>query len=271
MNSTSATSKLKDIIGKVVLALVPKAFIARLFFFVSQADGSIITLSYAQDAEDLLVSKIFENQPSGLYLDIGAYHPKRFSNTFQLFTKGWHGINVDPFPGVKKLFDLARPKDVNLEMGISESSGSMLYHVFDQQGVNTFDEKRVETNIANGFKKRGTLDIPVDTLRSVLSKHAQKQKIDLMTIDVEGHELPILRSNDWSQFSPRVIVIEMMRQLTDPVNNPVFHRNGRQVWYDCTDVNEDPVHQFLTQQGYRLFAKSTVSMVYVHKLFDDGK
>jgi hypothetical protein len=60
---------------------------------------------YSQEGEDLIASRLFPNQSTGFYVDIGAHHPTRFSNTYLLYTKGWRGINIDPLPGSKELFD----------------------------------------------------------------------------------------------------------------------------------------------------------------------
>ncbi|MFT4801330.1 MAG: hypothetical protein ACI93N_001101, partial [Flavobacteriaceae bacterium] len=41
-------------------------------------------LSYSQEGEDILLNRIFNPQvnASGFYVDVGAHHPERFSNTF---------------------------------------------------------------------------------------------------------------------------------------------------------------------------------------------
>ena len=64
--------------------------------------------SYSQEGEDLVLRKIFKKQDKGFYVDVGAHHPKRFSNTFLLYKKGWNGINIDATPGSMKLFNKFR-------------------------------------------------------------------------------------------------------------------------------------------------------------------
>lgn len=73
---------------------------------------------YSQEGEDMVLRKIFKNQKKGFYVDIGAHHPKRFSNTHLLYKKGWKGINIDVTPGSIKLFNQLRPRDTNLELGV---------------------------------------------------------------------------------------------------------------------------------------------------------
>ena len=52
------------------------------------------------------------------FIDVGAHHPMRFSNTYLFYKKKWKGINIDPLPGSMKLFNKLRPRDINLELGV---------------------------------------------------------------------------------------------------------------------------------------------------------
>src|SRR5436309_16100262 len=75
-------------------------------------------LAYSQEGEDLVLRRIFETQAKGIYVDVGAHHPFRFSNTCLLHKRGWRGINIDAMPGSMTLFERFRPLDVNLELGV---------------------------------------------------------------------------------------------------------------------------------------------------------
>ncbi len=60
-------------------------------------------LSYAQEGEDLVLARLFGNQvESGFFVDIGAHHPVRYSNTYYFYRRGWTGLNVDALPGTAK-------------------------------------------------------------------------------------------------------------------------------------------------------------------------
>ena len=76
-------------------------------------------LSYSQEGEDLVLHRLFEGQATGIYVDVGAHHPFRFSNTCLLHTRGWRGINIDATPGSMAQFQRFRPRDVNLELGVA--------------------------------------------------------------------------------------------------------------------------------------------------------
>ena len=106
---------------------------------------------YSQFGEDAVLQAYFETKawkatrrtpffrrtsfPQGLYVDIGAYSPKRHSNTYAFYRRGWRGINVDPTPGTMRGFRLVRPGDVNVELGVSSRTGRMTFFCWDHPCV----------------------------------------------------------------------------------------------------------------------------------------
>src|SRR6186713_1276577 len=72
------------------------------------------SISYSQEGEDLILKRFFSEKSGGFYVDVGAHHPKRFSNTYMFYKEGWSGINIDAMPGSMKLFNKVRSKDINL-------------------------------------------------------------------------------------------------------------------------------------------------------------
>ena len=71
--------------------------------------------SYSQEGEDMLLDRFLEDRSVGFYVDVGAHHPKRFSNTYRLYCRGWRGLNIDANPGSMTLFQKLRPRDINVE------------------------------------------------------------------------------------------------------------------------------------------------------------
>src|SRR5581483_8094739 len=77
-------------------------------------------LVYSQEGEDLLLARLFDGQKKGFYVDVGAHHPFRFSNTYLLYLNGWRGINIDAMPGSMAAFRKLRPRDINIECMVSQ-------------------------------------------------------------------------------------------------------------------------------------------------------
>lgn len=77
-------------------------------------------LSFSQEGEDLILQRLLADRPPGFFVDVGAYHPIRFSNTYVLYRQGWRGINIDATPGAMRLFSEVRSEDINLEAFVAE-------------------------------------------------------------------------------------------------------------------------------------------------------
>lgn len=87
--------------------------------------------SWSQESKDLILQRIFENKPNGFYIDLGAHHPRRFSNTYLFYSQGWRGVNIDAMPGSMIEFNKERSGDLNLEVGIELKESFLGYHVFN--------------------------------------------------------------------------------------------------------------------------------------------
>ncbi len=210
--------------------------------------------TYSQEGEDMILRRIFHGRPAGFYVDVGAYHPQELSNTYALYLKGWRGINMDPVPGGMKEFSRVRPRDVNLEVAVSEAAGSLTYHQFDTATVNTFSEEVARQRVEYGdgphsdFKYRliGQIKVEALPLTAILDRHLPAgQRIDLLNIDVEGHELAVLASNDWSKYPPLVIAIEDSALL------------------GLDDLPDSEVARFLTARGYVPFCRTPLTLILV--------
>lgn len=208
------------------------------------------TQSFSQEGEDLIIKRLFEGRnegASGFYVDVGAHHPRICSNTYFFYKKGWRGINIDAKPGTKALFDSERPRDINLELGIAESVGELTYFEFNQPLLNGFDRTMAEMRAADpAWRLTGTRQIPVKPLRDVLAEHLPPgQAIDFMTVDVEGLDLQVLRSNDWDRFRPRLILAEDATVVT------------------LDDARNAPLCQYLASVGYTVIGKAALTMFFV--------
>ncbi len=196
-----------------VKALIPFKYQERLVGIKSLYTGrGYSTLSYSQEGEDLVLKRIFENRMDGFYVDVGAHHPMRFSNTYIFYNNGWKGINIDAMPGSMELFRRFRPRDVNVEVPVSDVRGVATYYAFNEPALNGFSKELSESR--NGRKGNRIVfqkDIETKTLAEILDAHLPKdQMIDFLSIDVEGLDLEVLRSNNWEKYKPEVVLVEVL-------------------------------------------------------------
>jgi FkbM family methyltransferase len=202
--------------------------------------------SYSQEGEDLILYRlIYGKIEKGFYVDVGAHHPKRFSNTYFFYKKGWQGINIEPMPGSKYLFNLYRPRDINLEIPISSKEEILTYYIFNDPALNGFLNKNLQNTLeSRGYKIIKTVKLKTRTLRDVLYEHMPAgKKINLLNIDVEGLDMDVLQSNDWQKFKPEIILIEDRDFRLD---NP----------------KESAIYNFLSVKNYALIAKCLNTLIF---------
>lgn len=216
------------------------------------ADAEIILKkSYAQEGEDLILERLFYMVDDGFFVDVGAHHPTRFSNTYLFYEKGWRGINIDALPGTKKIFDEQRSEDINIEQGVSAKEGQLTYFMFNDPALNTFDpdEASAKDGINNGdyylIDKKEIITAP---LSQILSQHVKEgQVIDFLSIDVEGLDEEVLRSNDWDMFRPKVVLVEELQMDIEKI------------------ISSSSVYRFMQEKGYTLWARTLNTSFYVKK------
>lgn len=201
--------------------------------------------SWSQEGEDRVLLRYFDYRRDGFYVDVGAHHPYRYSNTALLNRMGWSGINIDAMPGSMALFARHRPRDINLEIGVSEEPGIAKFYVFNEKALNTFDGELAQSRVNPDFRIDSIVDVPLRPLREVFDEHlAHGQVIDLLTVDAEGHDLSVLRSNDWTRFRPRVVLAESVGSTID-------------------SLHSDPCAQFLKSVGYVAYGKTVNTVMYI--------
>jgi FkbM family methyltransferase len=206
------------------------------------------TLSYSQEGEDMILNRIFENKGNskGFYIDIGAHHPKRFSNTYYFYRRGWTGINVEPNPEVSALFKSKRSRDINLQLGVSDSSGSLQYYYFNDPALNTFSLDIVKDRLENtAYKLVKQQQIKIMRLDEILLKYLPDNivVIDFLTIDVEGFDLNVLKSNDWSRFRPTCVLVEILNSTFEGIIN-------------------SEIYNFMKSKGYSLIARTYNTVIF---------
>ena len=215
--------------------------------FIAARAGIYAQLSYSQEGEDLILERMFEGQESGFYVDVGALHPRRFSNTCRFYERGWRGINIEPNPDGLVLFRRQRKRDINLEYGVADHDGELVYTMFNEPALNTFDKALADQRPSDRYHIVGTKKIAVRRLASILEESMPAStRIDFMSIDVEGYDLDVLKSNDWSKFRPACVLVEV-------------------VGFNLANSGEEPVHAFLAARNYELFAKTVNTLIYRDK------
>lgn len=230
---------------QIVKILLPKNVIEKLSIIKNNYFDGYALKSYSQEGEDMILRRLFEKQKTGFYVDVGAHHPKRFSNTFFFYKKGWCGINIDAMPNSMSLFNKVRPRDTNLEIPISDKKQKLKYYMFNEPALNSFSKELAEKRDGkDNYKIISEKDMETSTLEEIFEKHLPHgQEIDFMSVDVEGLDLQVLKSNNWKRFRPKFVLVEVLGS-------------------SIKDIANSKEYKYLAVFGYEIFAKAVNTVIF---------
>ena len=168
--------------------------------------------SYGASGEDVLINKIFKNKNDGYFVDVGALHP------YNLSKKGWSGLNVDLLKENLILFNFFRKKDKNINLAISKNKGVINAYIFERgSGVNTTNRKWADEWKKKIGKNFSIQKIKKNSLNNVLSSYKISKEFELLNIDVEGHEIDVLKGINFKNIRPKIITIEIHVEKTEQI------------------------------------------------------
>ena len=182
-------------------------------------------ISYAQNYEDVLLWRALQDIENGFYIDVGAAWPEKDSVTRAFYSRGWHGINVEPNPKHYLSLKQHRPRDINLQLAVSEVEGVLTMNLVGETGLSTLDSDIAGTHQYGGWEVAKEL-VNVTTLTNICQQYLpKKQAIHFLKVDVEGFEGNVLRSNSWLEYRPWIVLVE----ATFPMTNIESHESWESI------------------------------------------
>jgi FkbM family methyltransferase len=231
---------------KTIKAVLSENLIQKLVKIKNNYLDGYALKSYSQEGEDMILNRFFEKQQKGFYVDIGAHHPKRFSNTYFFYKKGWAGINIDAMPGSMKLFNQYRKRDINIEKPVSDKKQILTYYAFNESALNGFSKElsKERNNNDNDYQIIFEKDIETLTLEEILDVNLpDSQEIDFMSIDVEGLDFMVLKSNNFKKYKPKFILIEILGKTFSEICN-------------------SEIAKFLAKHNYSIYSKAVHTVIF---------
>lgn len=176
--------------------------------------------SFSKSGEDIMLYQLLKNTKHKFYIDVGAHNPRIHSNSYFFYLRGWKGICIEPNPIFLDEWKKFRPKDQFSNIGISESNSNLDYFIFKESVRNTFSKDYIkefdlESRVLDKIKIKTT---PLKEVLEELKVH--DQPIGFLSVDCEGYDLEVLKSNDWNKFRPEYILIESFNNLEDDISSP---------------------------------------------------
>jgi FkbM family methyltransferase len=164
--------------------------------------------NFSQYGEDSFLLEYFKGR-KGFYIDIGANHPVRGSNTYQLYRAGWQGLVVEPIRWLNEKHRRFRPRDVQVNALVGRSPGEFTFYEMIPSVLSTCDADVAREVMRSGL---GLLleqyPVPVVTVADLYRTHMAPCHISLLCVDTEGHDLAVLQGNDWDVLRPEIVVCE---------------------------------------------------------------
>jgi len=207
------------------------------------------SISFSQYGEDLLLGvSLCPRRACGFYVDVGAYHPWRGSNTYKLYLRGWHGLTVEPNPEAAPLFRRWRPRDRHVTLGVAGQRSALEYHEFRDKKLNTFSSSLAARHVAVGHPLLSKRLIDCRPLQDVIDQNCRGTRIDLLSIDCEGLDYEVLQTVDFERNRPVALLIEDYDEFS-------LRRKA--------NSGASLIGQHLEKRDYQLIGQGFWSMLYV--------
>jgi FkbM family methyltransferase len=204
---------------------------------------------YSNWGLDLMADDFFKKKTKGIYIDVGCHHPFLNNNTYRLYKRGWRGINIDLDFNSIDMFNFFRQSDLNVQSAISDTEEEKNFFFFhNRSAINTLSK-------SSGDKAKEIKKINTITLNSLIENSKFKDnKIDFLSIDVEGHELNVLKGFDIKKYKPNLIILEFI----DPNINEFYHQK-------IENITNSSLYKYMDNNDYKLINWIHDDLVFVPK------
>lgn len=207
-------------------------------------DGALRT-SYSQFGEDITARNLLRRVKQGFYVDVGAHHPFRHSNTAVFHIMGWNGVTVEPVQDRVDEFNRLRPHATNLRAAIHNTEDTVTLHKFRKGLANTIVEERVE-GLSQDHTPDGEEVVPALSLNDLFDRHVPAgTRVNYLSIDIEGYDTEAVLAFDLGRHQPDVVCVEIHRP-------------------NLLALGTDPIMAHMSAHGYQLFAINIFSFTFVN-------
>ncbi len=226
------------------------------YFFINKIISKFAyKKSFSQGSMDLILEHIFKNKNNGFYVDVGCQHPIKNNNTYLLYKRGWSGVNIDLDSVNIELFNFFRRNDNNVRSAVSDKiENAKLFYYHQKSPINTLDKN---ISLKQNAKIEKEIDIQTNTLTNILDNYSIK-KIDLLTIDVEGFELKVLKGLNFDKYNPGVIIVEFLDLEANKWEIP---------YNNLENVLKSEIYNYLVNKDYKLVNWVNGDLVFIKSNF----
>jgi len=221
------------------------------------------TVDYSQLGEQMVITNILDRLDRDIlnrvYMDIGAFHPYKGSNTYKLYLNNWRGVVVEPNPEKTALFKLIRPLDICLTNAVIPDAWNI--EDVEMLASGSGDARESITPRLNKYnhldRATATHSYVAKTIRisEVLQYCRQKLGLpSLLSIDIEGLESEVVLGVDFEKHPVAILCIEhFLKEFTQSLS--------------ILEYRLSPMVSYLEKCGYDLVSACGVSLVFANRRF----
>jgi methyltransferase, FkbM family len=221
-----------------------------IFSFIKPPVNNIFN-TYAQAGEDVIMKFLFDGRnikmPS--YLDIGVNSPDIHNNTFLFYKNGASGVcieaNIDLIEKIKQV----RPRDKTINVGVGvQDTNEADFYVFSDSGLNTFNKEEALNRQSYGINKiQQVIKVRLVSINEIISENFLNYP-DLLSIDIEGLDLEVLKTLDLKKFPIPVICVETCTYSESHIKPKDYK-----------------IIDFMLSSGYEVYGDTYINTIFVNK------
>ncbi|WP_203293152.1 FkbM family methyltransferase [Luteirhabdus pelagi] len=171
--------------------------------------------SWSQHADDYIAWQLVGKPKRGIVVEVGAFDGVHLSNSYSLEQLGWQAICIEPNPRIFQFLRTQRPNAININKAIVGKEDIDEVVFYDEEigvlsGV-SYDEKDIKKRYKNRgleYREPNKITVAAATLTQVLDEHLNNPVIDVVSIDVEGLEVEVLKGLDLDKYEVKLFIIE---------------------------------------------------------------
>lgn len=205
-------------------------------------------VSYSGSSEDLLIGMLLDklaiDYSEVRYIELGVMDPIISSNTYYFYTRGAQGILVEANPMLIPRIKRVRPRDIIINKAIYDVDNAKIpFWVSNEPGLSSIYKdhiKEEKTWEKLGIKKE--IQVQTITMKAVFEKI---NKVDLLSIDLEGYDYSALLQLDMKKYRPKLIIAELNW----------LHISGRKNYQNIVDL--------LCSNDYKLYFQNEYNGIFI--------
>lgn len=206
---------------------------------ISKVLADFARVSLSQFGEDIVLGEyLLQGRLStkARYIDLGCFHPLKWSNTALLHFIGWRGLNIDANAEMIQNFHIQRPEDRSVCAGIASAEGMFDFYHIGVGASSTIDVAHKDHRQSKGAPVHRKTELSCFPIMQLLTSNISAEELkqcEYIDIDLEGLDEIVVEQIDWSWLTVKLVTVEIHVQTVP-------------------EVLDSKIYKVLTAQGFRL-------------------